>query len=737
MCASIATATPAFTPLCERIERFRAASRARGADPPPSPKMRHFIHAFFELHAARPHGERYARSLAHALEHEPVHLFGDERLVGMIYQGRDDRPESSSFAEQWKPFSHLEHALALAGDVDPYVGMSYAPGHVGWRWDRLLDRGVEGLLTELRERLKCPRDETARQLYQGALILWEAVLRWNGRHVAALEERVAAADGEERASLDERIALCRRVPRHPARSFHEAVQAFHLQHLALMYENPSGGNGPGRLDYFLWPYLERDLDAGRITEEEAKGLVDELLIRLHERIQPHDGWVEAVMAGGSHPDGTSSLSPLSYMLLDSIGALDQTHPSVYARLSADDPEDFLELNVRYLLHGGNRAQIYNERALLGAITASGVPLEDAAMYMAGGCMEVSVQGKACDLNFTRTYHAAKTLELVLNGGVDLLTGERRIPHERALPDYAGFEDLYRAYVAEVERHFRAMARSLDAASESYAAWRPCYLLSSLTDECLARGREQQDGGARYHDYGFAILGLTSAADALNAIRRAVFEEGFVAADELLEALRANYEGHEPLRLRLGRIPRYGVGEHHADALANRLLGDLCRAATGTRTRFGGHLKPMFFNFVWTPEASRVLGARADGLCAGERIGHGMTPQQAAMTEGITAAMNSCLALDFSPVAGGATTMWDVDPQWASADIMRALLLRFLEGGGMIFQGNATRVEELEDARRHPERYPSLMVRVGGFSARFAALSPALQDEIITRRRHRG
>ena len=217
----------------------------------------------------------------------------------------------------------------------------------------------------------------------------------------------------------------------------------------------------------------------------------------------------------------------------------------------------------------------------------------------------------------------------------------------------------------------------------------------------------------------------------------MFAEAFVTADELLDALRANYEGFKPLRVRQSRIPRYGAGDPDADAMANRLLGDVCRLATGTRTRFGGHLKPMFFNFVWTPDASRLLGARADGQRAGERIGHGMTPQQVAMTEGITAAMNSCLSLDFTPVAGGATTMWDVDPQWASPGVVKALLKSFLQGGGMIFQGNATSVAELEDARRHPERYPNLMVRVGGFAARFVTLSPELQDEIVTRHRHSG
>ena len=726
----------AFSRLSNRVERFRSASRARGASPPLSPKSRHFAHAFFELYARRPYWERYARSLALALEREPVYLFEDERLVGLIYQGHEDRPEHSSFREQFRPFSHWEHTVARSADIDPFVGVSYAPGHVGWRWDRILELGVEGLMARIRDGSRNAPDAQAKRLCRAALILWGSVLLWNDRHVAALEEKAKAAAGPERTRLRDLAALCRRVPRRPARTFHEAVQAFHVQHLALMYENPYGGNGPGRLDYFLWPYLERDLERGAITREAAKELVDELLIRLHERIQNHDGWVEANKAGGSHPDGTSSLNPLSYMLVDSIGALDQTHPSIYTRLSLDDPEDFLDLNVRYLIHGRNRAQIYNEPAILNAVTRHGVPFEDAAHYMAGGCMEISVQGAACDLNWTRVYNVAKSLELVLNGGTDLLSGQRRIAHHRSLPDYTDFEDLLTAFECEVGRYLREMARALDIASECYAAWRPCYLLSSLVDDCLERGREQQDGGARYHDYGFAIVGLTSAADSLNAIRRAVFEERFVTAGELLRALRADYEGFEPLRLRLNRIRRYGAGDPAADALANRLLGGVCRLATETPTRFGGRLKPMFFNFVWTPEESRRLGARADGLRAGERIGHGMTPQQPAMTGGITTAMNSCVSLDYAVVSGGATTMWDLAADFATPEIVKALLKRFLAGGGMIFQGNTTSVAELEDAIEHPERYPSLTVRVGGFSARFVTLNRELQQEILTRYRHR-
>ncbi len=726
---------PSLPSLAERGERFRQASRQRGVGRP-TPRLRHFARAFFERYVKRPFWERYARSLGFALENEPVYLFDDEALVGMLYQGENIPPDIPDFEARWRPYAFQEHIAKQGRDIDPFVGLHYAPGHIGWRWERILEQGVDGLMAELGRRLAATEDARAKRLYRGALILWRSALRWNERHIDALRrKRAACASPEEKKRLRECIALCSRVPRKPARTFREALQAFFFQHMVVMFENPYGGNGPGRLDIHLWPYLERDLQAGILSEAEARDLLSELLIRLHERIQERDGWVEAVMVGGRDGDGRSALNPLSHLIVETIMGLDQVHPSVYMRLSRDDPESFLDLAVRYVLEGANRAQIYNEEALLEALARSDVPPEDAREYMAGGCMEVSVQGRACDLNFARTYNAAKTFELVVNGGVDLLSGRQRLPGLPPLPRYSDFEDLYRAFEDETARHFREMVRGLDIASACYAKWRPCYLLSSLVDDCLERGREQQDGGAVYHDYGFSLLGVTAVADALTAIRQVVFEEGSVPPGDLLAALRSNFEGWEPLRLKLRSVPKYGMGDARADTMADRVLTSLCRAATTPRNRFGGRLKPMAFSFVWIPGASRELGARADGHFAGHRIGHGVTPQNDAMKQGLSTAMNSCIAIDHCIAAGGATTMWDIAPDLATPAVVKPLLQRFLQGGGMIFQGNTTSVDELRDAILHPDLYPTLTVRVGGYSARFVTLSRDLQEEIVTRHRH--
>jgi formate C-acetyltransferase len=243
------------------------------------------------------------------------------------------------------------------------------------------------------------------------------------------------------------------------------------------------------------------------------------------------------------------------------------------------------------------------------------------------------------------------------------------------------------------------------------------------------------GGAKYHDYGGAHLGLPNVADGLYAIKYAVFDEKICTADELISAMKADFVGYEKLKAKLKAIPKYGMDNDDVDALAKRVMSDFADMYLSYRTRWGGTGKPVILTFVWAPTAAKVLGATADGKSAHSTIAHGVTPACSSMKCGITAAINSCGKMPFEKFSGGASTMWDFDSSIATEDIVKAILKTFMENGGQIFQGNTTPLDELIDAKAHPENYEHLMVRVGGYSARFTRLEPSLQDEIIARLRH--
>ena len=208
------------------------------------------------------------------------------------------------------------------------------------------------------------------------------------------------------------------------------------------------------------------------------------------------------------------------------------------------------------------------------------------------------------------------------------------------------------------------------------------------------------------------------------------------AEELTRALEKNFEGYGELRRRLLKLPKYGQECAEADGMAARLSRDVTAIFDSYVNRHGGGAKPVMLSFVWAPAAGKILGATPDGRLATTPVAQSVTPQSSAMTRGITAAMNSCNSLPFELFSGGASAMWDLDPEWASVEVIERLIVGFFAGGGHIFQGNATSVEELIEAQRTPELFPNLIVRVGGFSARFVNLDKDLQNDIINRMRHR-
>ncbi|NOY82274.1 MAG: hypothetical protein GXP31_14845 [Kiritimatiellaeota bacterium] len=740
--------------LTDRIERIRDAAAARAREPAPLRHRQNRTKAFFQLYRDLPTRERHARALAYALANEPVLVFPGERINGVFYGGWD--PGASDSDAVWRDYAASarahERSFAEVPDYPEIFGRhlppeqrtallteGVPPGHVAWNYRLILAEGVGGLIRRHRESAESTADPLARQYCGNVIVCLEAMLEWNRRHVDRLKTMLAEeTDPIQRELLERNIAIMRRVPARPARNFHEALQSFYFQWLCVMYENPYGGNSPGRLDYFLWPYLETEFRRGRLTYQDAAELLAELFIKIDERVHFSDGHVNTIVVGGIRPDGTDAVNPLSYMMLDVFEALQITHPAVYTRLSNVNPVAWFNRSVEYLLEGGNRAQILNDDAIVAAMTKDGrMPASDAAMYICGGCMEINPHGMNSDLLFSFTFNVPKVLELVVTGGEDLLTGQRRLDLTTALPDFHSFEQLYQAFLVQMERILTAKFRSLDIYSEEWARNRPAYLLSSMIDDCLIKGREQQDGGARYSDYGGTPLGIQNAADTLYALKTAVFDEKFCTPRELLQALKDDFAGHEVLHRRLLAVPKYGAGHEPADRMMNRLLRSVCDIFHRYRNRHGRPVKPIVFTFVWAPEIGATLGASADGRRARRPIGHGLTPQAFGMRQGLTAAINSCTALDAACVSGGASTMWDLDPAWVNLSILKGVVAAFLRKKGQIFQGNTTDVADLKKALDRPEEYPNLIVRVGGFSARFIHLNRALQMEIIERVRHAG
>ena len=715
--------------ISQRISELHDICRERGKVSLPSYYERDYNAAALGMYAHLPHEEKLARSIAYAIANQPIYVFEEDRIGGRVYYKREQpvkekSPEFDFRAEARERF--LSEFPDGAEMLECKLITENCPGHICWAYDKILRLGVEGLRKRFEEALATAKDKEAEIFYNGVIIMLDAMLEFNDRHIPEYEK----------LGNYELAKLMKKVPRKPAESFREAVQAFFMQYIVVMRENGFGGNGPGRLDYYLWPYLKRDLESGKETLESAKELIDELFLRIDERIHNRDTWVETIVVGGTQPNGDSAVNPLTYIMIDSITDLNITHPAVYIRLPENPPEELLSASAKFMLSGNNRAQILYDPTVIDALIKSGVEYKDAVQYDCGGCMEIGIQGMSSDFLWVGWQNIPKMLELMITDGVCLLSGKQySLFRFGGLVSYTSFEDFYRDFIKEAGRITNVYLREQDIYSEISEKNRPSYLMSSMLDDCLARGRNMHGGGAKYHDYGASQLGMPNVADGLFAIKKAVFDDKICTAEELVNALKANFVGYEALQARLKSIPKYGMDNDEADELAVRLMSDFSDMFLGYRTRFGGRGKPVILTFTFSPQAAAVLGATADGRTAHSNVAHGVTPHSASMRCGITAAINSCGKLRFDKFSGGASTMWDFDASFVTEDIIKAILKTFIEKGGQIFQGNTTPVEQLIDAKKNPEEYEYLMVRVGGYSARFVHLSPELQDEIISRMRH--
>lgn len=719
-------------PYSERISKIRDFSENLSLNEPEN-TYNYDVHQFAKNQFSKvERWEKIARSTAAAIENQKIYIETFDRLIGRVFLFKD-KPVN----EKDPDFDHITEARKrIFEEIEDYAEFAefpqvvgdnhYSGGHMSWNWNAILKYGTSGLKKQCEEGLKRKKDKESQEYYKGVIILLTALENWNDKHIEKLREM----------GMEEQAKICEKVPRYPAESFYEAVQSFYMQYIVVMRENPGGGNSPGRLDYYLWPYLEKDLKEKRCTLEEARELIDELFIRINERIWNLDVWVETIVVGGSHSNGTSSVNPLSYMMIESSKELKIIHPAVYARIPENGPDEWIDFCSEYLITGDNRAQLLYDKTIIKALCENGVPYEDAVEYYCGGCMEIGIQGKTNDYLFNAWHNMPKMVELAVTKGLSLSDGRHlKAYRSKGLENYQSFDEFYDDFIKEVKRILNMFFKAQDIYSEVAEKAYPRYLLTSMIDDCIKNARGIHSGGVRYPDYGSLPIGLPDAADYLFAIKKAVYDDKICTARELIAALKANFEGYESLRNQLIKIPKFGQENAEADTFANKYFSDVSDIYTSYITRFGGKGKMVIFTFEWSAAAGEDMGATASGSLARRSVAHGVTPHSASMTKGITSAINSCTSIDFTKFNGGASTMWDFDSSWIKPNIIRGLFMTFFEKGGQIFQGNATDVKELIAAQENPELYPNLMVRVGGFSARFTRLGKNVQTEIINRIRH--
>ena len=595
-------------------------------------------------------------------------------------------------------------------------------------------RGVEKLFKGAD--LSAPEFPERENFWRAALLVCDAGIAL-GRRYADLARRMAAESEKrgERDTLAQMADTCARVPEQGARTFRETVQSLWLAHILTCGEDGINANSLGRLDQILYPYYRADIESGTLTRQGAIGLMEELACKLYL-----DYDVQAITLGGLDRDGNDAVNDLSYIILEATRNVGFVR-DLSVRFGPTTPQAFVDLSCALIARGGGIPFIFNDACYVPALVERGVSVEDARDYAPIGCVELTIPGKANPHAVSGWFNSTKCLELALFNGVDPLSGEQIGPETGDLVSFGTFDDLFRAYGRQVEFFANRMVYMCNRGELRQREHGPLPCWSVLTDDCIARGRDITDGGALYNYHSICLLGTANTADSLMAIKRLVFDDDVVDRMELLDALRADFEGHEPLRhLLLTLAPKYGNDSAEVDALAYRVAEQFIDLMDQMRSPLKGRYFVHLFSFYCNLVFGKTTGATPDGRRAHEPLAYSLSAHQGRDVEGVTAMLNSLAKLPHGKAAGGSAAIIEIEPVFVDdaegpARLAQVVQAALAMGVGQM-QWNVTTAERLEQAQRDPEQYGNIAVRVAGYSQMFKLINEELQNHIIARTKHR-
>jgi len=629
--------------------------------------------------------------------------------------------------------------------------------HMAIDYDKLLQLGVDGVRRQVeayRERLDLARPADVEQdaFYRACTVTLDALVACAGRYADLAEAQAEdEPDRQRREELREIARTCRRVPAFPARTFREAMQAIHFVTFCLCAGQRMHLFQLGRPDRYLLPYYRRDLAEGRTTPEEALELIDCLALLLSE-YTPRSlavGW----MLGGRDAAGSDVCNELTALFLRSIGHVRLAYPCVGLCWTPGMPPEIRSLAAGLMAEGLGNPAMFNDAVITSGMIGAGLPPAEACLYQHSTCVEITpiassnVYVASPYINLLQCLHDVLDVPGI---GPSAIAADMPLPptsrsSDEGAPLTAGtgalssFEALLDAYYARLREAIRegVIAQNTAQATRRYNGGFP--LLSCFVNDCLARGKDIDHGGARHNWIEPSFVGLSNLVDSLAAIRQFVYEERSLSMEDLTEAMQGDFEGKEDLRLMLlHRAPKYGNDDAQVDALAVEVTGWIRREVRRYETYLGGAYHSGFFCWIQHERLGRLTAASADGRRAGFPLGDGSGPAQGRERLGPTAAVLSATKWAHAPHLGGIAVNLKFSRPRDAAQFQERLMEiveTYLQRGGFEVQVNVVDRATLLAAQQEPEQYRDLVVRIGGYSDYFVGLSTEMQQEIILRTEH--
>ena len=635
--------------------------------------------------------------------------------------------------------------------------------HLAVNYERILKDGLRGYEKRVKEYkaaldLTNPDNIDKYCFYNAVLIVLKAVRNFANRYsVLAKDLAEKELNQERKIELLEISRICSKVPYEPAETFKEAVQSVWFIQLILQIESNGHSLSYGRFDQYMYPYYDRDIKNGTIKESEALELLTCLWIKTltinKVRSQAHtlssagSPMYQNVTIAGQTTDKKDAVNDLSFLVLKSVAQTRLTQPNLTVRYHKNINKHFLDECVEVMRLGFGMPALNNDEIIIPSFMDWQVKEEDAYNYSAIGCVETAVPGKwgyRCTgmsyINFPRM------LLCTMNNGVDLTSNKRFTKGYGYFTEMESYEELLKAWdktIREITRYSVIVENVIDKASERDV---PDILCSSLTDDCIARGKTIKEGGAVYDFISGLQVGIANMADCLAAIKKLVYEEKKITRQELWDAILDDFSSPKNKKIQemlIREAPKYGNDDDYVDQLIVEAYDSYIEEIEKyPNTRYnrgpiGG------IRYAGTSSISANVGqgmstmATPDGRNAFEPLAEGCSPAHNSDKNGPTAVFKSVSKLRTNKITGGVLLNQKMTPQMLSTEENRQkleLLIKtfFNRLHGYHVQYNIVSKETLIDAQKHPEKHKDLIVRVAGYSAFFNVLSKKTQDDIIGR-----
>ena len=609
-------------------------------------------------------------------------------------------------------------------------------GHIIIDYPHLLNKGLATLIFEMKNHCAEHPDNV---FFQTGLLLLEASQRHILRYAALADELVEQCTNDTRRKELQTIAdISRHNALHRPEDFWQACQLFWYMNVILQYESNASSLSLGRFDQYMLPFYQSSLSRGQspaFLKELLESLWvkcnDVVLLRSTSSARYFAGFPTGYTAilGGLTENGRSAVNILSFLCLDAYQTVQLPQPNLGVRMNELIDRPFLLKTAETIRLGTGIPQIFNDEVVVPAFLNRGVSLEDARDYAVVGCVELSIPGRTYGLHDIAMFNLLKVMEIVLqeNEGNTVITWEGLLGQIR---------DKVRHYI-------KLMVEGSNICDIGHRDWAPVPLLSSFISDCMIKGKDITEGGARYNFSGVQGIGIANLGDSLHALKGIVFDQQRLSFDELLDVLKANFSTPEGEKIRarlINRFEKYGNDIDEVDNISADLLRFYCKEVETWTNPRGGHFSPGSYTVSAHIPLGSVVGATPDGRLAGEQLADGgLSPMLGQDSKGPTAVLKSVSKLDNYLLSNGTLLNVKFTPATLAGDGGLNKLSDFLHAFTKLklqhIQFNVVNAETLREAQQCPKDFAGLVVRVAGYSAFFVELSKEIQDDIIRRTAH--